>query len=51
MVMFTLSFFVQQDRAMRGDTWGFFRIEKIDNAEQNSLHSDHTVEFYLYLQQ
>lgn len=46
-----LVIFVQQDRTMRGDTWGFFRIEKIDNAEQNPLHPDHAVEFYLYLEQ
>lgn len=45
-----LVIFVQQDRTLRGDTWGFFRIEKIENAEQNPLHSDHTVEFYLYLE-
>lgn len=42
---------VQKDLTMRSDTWGFFRIEKIDNAEQNPLHPDHTVEFYLYLEQ
>jgi hypothetical protein len=42
---------VKHDRTTRGDTWGFFRIEKIENDEQNPLHSDHTVEFYLYLEQ
>jgi len=46
-----LVIFVQPDRPMHGDTWGFFRIEKIENDEQNPLHSDHTVEFYLYLEQ
>ena len=46
-----LVIFVQKDRSIRGDTWGFFRIEKIDNAEQSPLHPDHTVEFYLYLEQ
>ena len=29
-------------------TWGFFRIEKIDSIEQNQVHPDHVVEFYLY---
>lgn len=42
---------VQQDHAMRGETWGFFRIEKIGRTEQGPLHSDHRVEFYLYLEQ
>jgi hypothetical protein len=44
-----LVIFVQQDRTMRGESWGFFRIEKIDSAEHKASHPDHIVEFYLYL--
>lgn len=45
-----LIIFVQPERASNGESWGFFRIEKIDNAEQNPIHPDHVVEFYLYLE-
>jgi len=40
--------FGPNERTSKGQTWGFFRIEKIDSHEQNLAHPDHTVEFYLY---
>ena len=43
-----LSIFGPKERTSSGQTWGFFRIEKIDSAGQNATHPDHTVEFYLY---
>jgi hypothetical protein len=43
-----LSVFVPDEPVSRAQSWGFFRIEKIDSAEQNLAHPDHTVEFYLY---
>ena len=43
-----LSIFGPNERTSRGQTWGFFRIEKIDSAERNVTHPDHRVEFYLY---
>ncbi|HEX5943290.1 MAG TPA: hypothetical protein VFY66_13500 [Anaerolineales bacterium] len=43
-----LSIFGPNERTSKGQTWGFFRIEKIDSAEHNAAHPDHTVEFYLY---
>jgi hypothetical protein len=45
-----LAILVQQKYQSLGDTWGFFRIEKMDDAEQKVPHPDHTVEFYLYLE-
>lgn len=33
-----------------GNTWGFFRIEKIESAEQNKNPPDHSIEFYLYIE-
>lgn len=43
-----LAILVQQEYAPFGNTWGFFRIEKIDSSEENLSHPDHVVEFYLY---
>ena len=31
-------------------TWGFFRIEKVEIAAKNEISPVHTVEFYLYLE-
>lgn len=45
-----LAILVPQERQSSGNTWGFFRIEKIEYAEQKGSYSDHTVEFYLYLE-
>jgi len=46
-----LSLFGPNERTSKGQSWGFFRIEKIDSANQNRPHPDHTVEFYLYREQ
>jgi hypothetical protein len=43
-----LSIFGPNKRTSSGQTWGFFRIEKIDSAEPSMAHPDHAVEFYLY---
>jgi hypothetical protein len=43
-----LYIFGSNERMSKGQTWGFFRIEKIDIDEQNLAYPDHTVEFYLY---
>jgi hypothetical protein len=43
-----LYIFGPNERMSKGQTWGFFRIEKIDSHEQNLADPDHTVEFYLY---
>lgn len=43
-----LFIFGPNERMSKGQTWGFFRIEKIDSQEQNVADPDHTVEFYLY---
>ena len=36
--------------ASKGQTWGFFRIEKFESATQDKNPSDHAIEFYLYLE-
>ena len=46
-----LSLFGPNEWNSKGQSWGFFRIEKIDHAGQNRPHPDHTVEFYLYREQ
>jgi hypothetical protein len=33
-----------------GQTWGFFRIEKIQQSKEADSTPAHTVEFYLYLE-
>lgn len=43
-----LSIFGPNGRISKGQTWGFFRIEKIDSAESSVAQPDHAVEFYLY---
>jgi len=34
----------------RGQTWGFFRLEKLDGSEPGQSRPDHSIEFYLYLE-
>ena len=46
-----LSLFGPNERTSKGQTWGFFRIEKIDSGDQNLSHPDHTLEFYLSREQ
>lgn len=43
-----LVIFLPQERASKGQTWGFFRIEKIESVEQDKSPSDHAIELYLY---
>lgn len=45
-----LKVFVPEDRASRAQTWGFFRIEKIENGAGNDGPTDHAIEFYLYIE-
>ncbi len=42
--------FVPQDYGSNGQSWGFFRIEKLEEAEPTEEKLDHTIEFYLYLE-
>jgi len=43
-----LSVFVPYEFTLYGNTWGFFRIEKIDSPGSNNNHPNHVVELYLY---
>jgi hypothetical protein len=40
--------FGPNERMSKDQTWGFFRIEKIDSHERDLADPDHTAEFYLY---
>lgn len=39
--------FAPADNHLRAGTWGFFRIEKLENATDSSFR-DHAIELYLY---
>ena len=42
---------VPSDRSLqKGQNWGFFRIEKVDDPTQNGETTGHSVELYLYLE-
>ena len=45
---FHISIFVSNNLNSDGRNWGFFRIEKTDNMDQNKEHCHHEIEFYLY---
>ena len=42
--------FAPADRASKGQTWGFFRISKIEGAKGDESPPDHAIEFYLYVE-
>ncbi len=42
--------FSQSRQASGLQTWGFFRIEKVEPALEDSNPSDHSIELYLYLE-
>ena len=44
-----LIIFVPPDHTSTGQTWGFFRIEKIENTVEGKAAHDHAIEFYLYV--
>jgi hypothetical protein len=42
--------FVPPDHELKGQTWGFFRVEKIVDARQDAVSHGQTIAFYLYLE-
>jgi hypothetical protein len=42
--------FASSHHASKEKTWGFFRIEKIENSKGGMLSHDQTIEFYLYVE-
>lgn len=44
-----LLIFVPPEHAPRDNTWGFFRIEKIENSPTGVARASHAIEFYLYM--
>jgi hypothetical protein len=45
-----LHIFVPAKQRVEGQTWGFFRIEKIENSFPEKDIPDHAIELYLYLE-
>jgi hypothetical protein len=45
-----LRIFVTRDPVSTGQTWGFFRVEKIENASAAGDAASHSVEIYLYVE-
>jgi hypothetical protein len=43
-----LRIFWTQDPLPAGQTWGFFQVEKIENAREAGHSASHAIEFYLY---
>ena len=43
-----LTLFVPAEYAKQAQSWGFFRVEMIENAEEEPVTLKHAVEFYLY---
>lgn len=41
---------VTSDHISKGGTWGFFRIEKIENTAEGDVAHGHTIGFYLYVE-
>jgi hypothetical protein len=40
--------FIPRNHIEEGQTWGFFRIEKIESATSENNDPNHALEFYLY---
>ena len=45
-----LAVFAPIDHEADGKTWGFFRLEKLEGAVAGKNPSDHSIEFYLYIE-
>jgi hypothetical protein len=45
-----LLLYIPASRPLNLKTWGFFRIEKVESAEENENPCDHSIELYLYLE-
>ena len=43
-----ITVFVPSKHEAWGHAWGFFRVEKFEDAKDEQTGSDHAVEFYLY---
>jgi len=42
-----LLIFIKNDQKSKGQAWGFFRVEKVDNSTA-TIAPNHAIEFYLY---
>ena len=49
----SINIFVSDDvktNLLSNNYWGFFRLEKADNASNNETSVEHVIDFYLYLE-
>lgn len=42
--------FAPRGNQQQGETWGFFRLEKLEACPENEILPDHSIEFYLYME-
>ena len=45
-----LTVYVPANLTSKGQSWGFFRVERIINATTDVTVPDHAIDFYLYLE-
>jgi hypothetical protein len=45
-----LLLYIPENRPLNVQTWGFFRIEKVETAAENENSCDRLIEFYLFLE-
>jgi hypothetical protein len=43
--------FAPPSHKFSGQTWGFFRLEKLEDAAEAQSLPDHSIEFYLYIEE
>jgi len=45
-----LQVFAPSNRASNKQTWGFFSVERLEDAKEDDVAHDHTIEIYLYVE-
>lgn len=45
-----LSIFVPREHEIKGRTWGYFHIERIEDQADSRVSNDHAIDFYLYME-
>lgn len=45
-----LHIFIPENSDVKGKTWGFFRIERLEGQVESSNVPNHTIELYLYME-
>jgi len=45
-----ISILVPHKHSLKGKSWGFFHIERIENQAEDIQSQDHTIDIYLYVE-